>query len=148
MLVYTCVQVRSQLILESWTCISVIICIKVGMLHTRRSKPARHMLSIPHNYKQHKSFTALSNSFFYSAPRLCNSLPETRRFASSLGSCLFEDISLDKVVSAIAFYYINIPAWLMTYFPTTYYCFDYPNDLCMQKAIFLTQIRRYRCTID
>ena len=39
--------------------------------NTRRSEPARHMLSIPHyNYKQHKSFTHLSNSFFYSAPRL------------------------------------------------------------------------------
>ena len=54
--------------------------------HTRRSEPARHILSIPHyNYKQHKSFTHLSNNFFYSAPRLWKSLPETCRCASSLG---------------------------------------------------------------
>ena len=48
---------------------------------------ARHMLSIPHyDYKQHKSFTHLSNSFFYSAPRLWNSLSVTCRCASSLSS--------------------------------------------------------------
>ena len=52
-----------------------------------RSEPARHMLGVPHyNYKQYKSFTHLSNSFFYSAPRLWNSLPETCRCAPSLGS--------------------------------------------------------------
>ena len=35
-----------------------------SIYHTRRSKPARHMLSIPHyNYKQHKSFTHLSKFF-------------------------------------------------------------------------------------
>ena len=54
-----------------------------SIYHTRRSEPARHMLSIPHNNnKQHKSCTHLSNSFFYSAPRQWNSLTET----SSLGS--------------------------------------------------------------
>ena len=36
-----------------------------SIYHTRLSEPARYMLSIPHyNYKQHKSFTHLSNSFF------------------------------------------------------------------------------------
>ena len=40
-----------------------------SIYHTRRSEPARRMLSILHyNYTQHKSFTHLSNSFFYSAP--------------------------------------------------------------------------------
>ena len=58
-----------------------------SIYHTRSSEPAHHMLSIPHyNYKQHKSFAHLSHSFFYSAPRLWNSLPETCRCASSLGS--------------------------------------------------------------
>ena len=57
-----------------------------SIYNTRRSEPTRHMLSIPHyNYKQHKSFTHLCNSFFYSATRLWNSLPETCRCASSLG---------------------------------------------------------------
>ena len=41
----------------------------MSIYHTRLSKLALHMLSIPYyNYKQHKSFTHLSNSFFYSAP--------------------------------------------------------------------------------
>ena len=58
-----------------------------SIYNTRRSEPARHMLSIPHyNYRQHKSFTQLPNSFFYLAPQLWNSLPETCRSASSLGS--------------------------------------------------------------
>ena len=58
-----------------------------SIYNTRRSEPAHHMLSIPHyNYKQHKSFTHLCNSFFYSVPRLWNSLLETCRCASSLGS--------------------------------------------------------------
>ena len=84
-----------------------------SIYNTRRSEPARHMLSIPHyNCKQHKSFTHLSNSFFYSAPRLWNSLPETCR-------CSFEDISTDEVIPAIAFYWINIPGWFLTCFPTT-----------------------------
>ena len=58
-----------------------------SIYNTRCSEPARHMLGIPHyNYRQHKCFTHLSNSFFYSAPRLWNSLLETCRCASSLGS--------------------------------------------------------------
>ena len=51
-------------------------------------------------------------------------------------SCSFEDISLDKVIPAIDFYHINIPGWFLTYFPTTDYGFDYPNDLCVQNAFF------------
>ena len=52
--------------------------------NTRRSEPAQHMLNVPYyDYKQHKSFTNLSNSFFYSAPRLWNSLPDTCRCAPS-----------------------------------------------------------------
>ena len=40
-----------------------------SVYRTRRSKPARHMLTVPHyNYKQHKSYTHVSNSFIYSAP--------------------------------------------------------------------------------
>ena len=73
-----------------------------SIYHTRL-EPAGHMLSIPHNYKPHKSVTHLSNRFFYSAPQLWNSLPETCPCASSLGSsslgsvfCSFEDISLDS----------------------------------------------------
>ena len=62
-------------------------------------------------------------------------------------SCSFEDISLDEVIPAIAFYYINIPGWFPDLFPTTDYGFDYPNDLCVQNA-FLMQIRRYRNTTD
>ena len=51
-------------------------------------------------------------------------------------SCSFEDISLDEVIPAIAFCYINIPAWFLTCFPTVDYGFDYPNDLCVQNAFF------------
>ena len=55
--------------------------------NTRRSEPAQHMLNVPYyDYKQHKSFTHLSNSFFYSAPRLWNSLPDTCRCAPSLSA--------------------------------------------------------------
>ena len=58
-----------------------------GMCNAGRGGPARRELTIPHyNYRQHKSFTHLSNSFFYLAPQLWNSLPETCRCASSLGS--------------------------------------------------------------
>ena len=100
-----------------------------SIYHTRRSEPARHMLSIPHyNYKQHKSFTHLSNSLFYSAPRLWNSLSETYRCASSFNIefvlCSFEDISLDKVIPAIAFYHINISGRFLTNFLTTDYGYE------------------------
>ena len=58
-----------------------------SIYNTRRSEPAGQMLTIPHyNYKQHKSFTHLSNSFIYSAPRQWNSLPDTCGSASSLSS--------------------------------------------------------------
>ena len=58
-----------------------------SIYNTRHSEPTRHMLTIPHyDYKRHKSFKHLSNSYFYSAPRLWNSLPETCRCASSLSS--------------------------------------------------------------
>ena len=82
-------------------------------------------------------------------PRLWNSLPETCRCASSLGSFRthLKDISLDEVIPTIAFCYINIPGWFLTCFPTTDYGFDYINDLCVQNA-FSTQIRRYRNTTD
>ena len=102
-----------------------------------------------YNYKQHKSFTHLSNSFFYSAPRLWNSLPETCRCASSLGSLRahLKTYLWTKSFPAIAFCHVNISGWFLTYFPTTDYGFDCPNDLCVQNA-FLMQIRRYRNTTD
>ena len=50
-------------------------------------------------------------------------------------SCSFEDISLDKVISAIALP-TNNPAWFLTYFPTMDNGFDYPNDLCVQNALW------------
>ena len=60
-----------------------------SIYNTRHSEPTRHMLTIPHyDYKRHKCFKHLSNSYFYSAPRLWNSLPETCRCASSLSSFL------------------------------------------------------------
>ena len=59
----------------------------VASYNTRRSESAQHMLNVPYyDYKQHKSFTHLSNSFFYSAPRLWNSLPDTCRCAPSLSA--------------------------------------------------------------
>ena len=58
-----------------------------SIYNTRHSEPTRHMLTIPHyDYKRHKSFKHLSNSYFYSAPRIWNSLSETCRCASSLSS--------------------------------------------------------------
>ena len=119
-----------------------------SIYHTRRSEPASHMLSIPHyNYKQHKSFTHLSNSFFYSALRLWNSLPETCRCASSLCSfCAHLKTSLDKVIPAIAFYHINIPGWVLTYFrPWTMALIPM---ICASRMRSLMHIRRCRNTID
>ena len=56
-----------------------------SIYHTRHSEPSGHVFGIPHyDYKPHKSFTHLSNSFFYSSPRLWDALPETCLCASSL----------------------------------------------------------------
>ena len=83
-----------------------------SIYNTRQSKPEchmkpGHMLTILHyHYKRHlcKSFTHLSNRFFYSDPGLWNSLPETCDVLFCwVHSCSIEDISLDKVISAIAF---------------------------------------------
>ena len=51
---------------------------------TKRSESVPHMLHVPYYYKQHKSFTHLLNSFFYSAPRLWNWLPVIWRCANSV----------------------------------------------------------------
>ena len=49
-----------------------------SIYNTRHSEPTRHMLTVPHyDYKRHKCFKHLSNSYFYSAPRVWNSLSET-----------------------------------------------------------------------
>ena len=54
---------------------------------TRRSEPAQHKLNVPYyDYKQHKSFTHVSNSYFSSALRLWNSLPLICRCAPSLSA--------------------------------------------------------------
>ena len=50
-------------------------------------------------------------------------------------SCSFENISLDKVISAIALPTKN-PAWFLTYFPTMANGYDYPSDLCVQNAFW------------
>ena len=63
-----------------------------SIYHTRRSEPARPMLSIPrYKYKQHIKATNPLHIypivfFFYLAPQLWNSLPETCRCAFLLGS--------------------------------------------------------------
>ena len=58
-----------------------------SIYNTWHSGPTPNMLTIPHyDYQRHTSFKYLSNSYFYSAPRLWNSLPETCRCASSLSS--------------------------------------------------------------
>ena len=55
--------------------------------NTRRSKPDKLTLNVPYfNYKLHKSFTQLSSSYSYSAPRLWNSLPLRLRSAPSIGT--------------------------------------------------------------
>ena len=49
--------------------------------------------------------------------------------------CSFEDISLDKVISAIEMTYKN-PACFLTCFPTMDNGYDYPNDLCVQNTLW------------
>ena len=77
--------------------------------NNRRSEPAQHMLNVLYyDYKHHKSFTHLSNSFFYSAPRLWNSLPQTCRCAPSLSafrSRFQEGISMDKGISSLDLFF-------------------------------------------
>ena len=62
-------------------------------------------------------------------------------------SCSFEDISLDKVIPSIAFYHINIPGWFLTYFRLRIMALIIPM-ICASRMRFITQIRRYRSTID
>ena len=35
-----------------------------------------------------------------------------------------------------SFYHINSPVWFLTYFPRTDNGFDYPNNLCIQNALW------------
>ena len=65
----------------------IIIYVHSYFINVLNYMTTRHMLTIPHyDYKRHTSFKHLSNSYFYSAPRLWNSLPETCRCASWLSS--------------------------------------------------------------
>ena len=110
-----------------------------SIYNTRRSEPARHMLSIPHyNYRQHKSFTHLSNSFYYSAPRLWNC--ETCRCASSLGSFrahLKTYLWTKSFPPYGSFASINIH-WLVPdlFSDNGLYADDYPNDLHASRMRF------------
>ncbi len=53
---------------------------------TRLSNPNNITLDVPYyNYKVHKSYVQLRNSFAYSAPRLWNNLPLAVRSSPSLG---------------------------------------------------------------
>ena len=120
-----------------------------NVYRTRRSEPARHMLTVPpYNYKQHKSFTQLSNGFFYSSPRLeLASWDLSMCFFVEFVSCSSEDWSVDKVISAIAFFnYIGVLTWFQTCFLFMDNGFDYPND-CASGMRFSLQIRRYRNTV-
>ena len=96
----------------------------------------------------HRATWPHSNSFFlFSSTTMELTSWDLSMCIFGFVSCSFEDISLDKVIPAIAYYHINIPGCFLTYFPTTNYGFDYPNDLCVHNA-FLTQIRPYRNITD
>ena len=113
------------------------------IIYHTRSNEAAHLLAIPYSdYKQHNAFTHMSNTCFLFGSKTMdlNFSDLSNWLFIEFILCSFEDASLDKAISAIAFYHINIPTWFPTYFPSMDNGFDYPNDLHVQNAFFLCRI--------
>ena len=118
--------------------------------NTRCSEPAQHMLNVPYyDYKQYKSFTHLSNNFFFILHHDFGTHCQRLSMCSFIECFSFsvEGIFMDKGISSLDFFFhINFSSSSRLFFCSSTMSLIIPNDV-RPECVF-AQIRRYRNLID